>query len=277
MADTLTNGYGGTTGDSLVTRKPIVQSGSTYYVDVTTGNAAYTGLDRKMPLAALSAAVAAASAGDTIIMLDGHTETISAALAISAQLTIIGEGSSSGVPTVILTLNHATADIFTVSAHNCQFRNIKIAVPAQATTGSMFTLSGDGGLLDNVHIDVNDENNANAVAFAAGANHWFFRNCTFTSAETDTTSTAKPYPPILIGGDISGLRMEGCVLDGGAEGFEDGSSNNWALDGSAFDITSGMAIENLSLLRGAIVKLKGTSTVGYINVQTSSGSAGVYW
>lgn len=277
MANHYSNGIGGTTGDSLVLRAPLVASGTIWYVDSSTGDASYPGTDRKFPLATLGAAVTASSAGDIIVLLGTHAETTTAVITLSKRLTIVGEGSSSGVPTATLTHNHASADMISVEVDGCQLKNIKIDAPSQATTGNMIAIltNIDGTILDNIHIDVDQNSDAYAIDMAATANCTYFTGCKFVSTETDATSTNKPFPPVGLSGNLSFLRMDSCIFDGGTVGFEDGSSQNRAFEGSANDVT-GIHVEALTLLRGADFAV-GSSTVGYINVATATGSSKVIW
>lgn len=275
MAEYVPNGIGGTTGDSLVTASPLYMSGTIWYVDSSTGDDTYTGTDRKFPFATLGAAVSAGSAGDMIVLLGTHDETLTAAVAVSAQTSIIGEGSSSGTPTAQLTLNHATADMLTFSALGCELKNVLINEPSQSTTGTMITVggTGDGFRAENVHINMNANNATNAVAFSAAADHCRLVDCVLTS--TATAVASKPFPAILIGGNLTHFHIDGCTFDGGTVGFEDGSSNNWAVDGSSFDVTT-LQIHGTSLLRGANMKFS-SSTTGYVHIATATGSSRVEW
>ncbi|MEY4931756.1 MAG: hypothetical protein RLZZ403_76, partial [Pseudomonadota bacterium] len=99
------NGIGGSTGDSLALAKPLMMSGSVWYVDSATGTdaAGSAGKDRSKPLATLATAVSNASDDDIIVFFDGHEETLTSAQTLGKRLSLIGEGSDAGVPTVTFT------------------------------------------------------------------------------------------------------------------------------------------------------------------------------
>jgi hypothetical protein len=286
MPKLLPNGIGGSSGDSLVSVKPLQISGTVWYVDSQTGNASYTGKDRLHPLATLGAAVTASSAGDIIVCLSGHTEEVSAAIALASRRTIIGEGFSAGKPTVKLTLAHATADIFALAtaAGGSQFRNLHFQPPGKAVTpgaasGSFIACdvanTPTSVIVKGCYFDHDQYCDGFGIRLRPTCNYWHVVNCVFTSTETSTTATNKPQPAMSISGAITGLYMDGCVFDGGTVGFDDGSDNPWAFDGSAA-ATTDFHCEQLSLLRGADMKLH-ANTTGWVNVQTSTGMAMVEW
>src|SRR5689334_19357234 len=95
------NGVGGSTGASLATAAPLYASGQVWYVSSTTGvdGASPAGLDRVKPLATLAQAYTNAAAGDFIVCLSGHVETLTSAQTIGkADIKLVGEGTGSSRP-----------------------------------------------------------------------------------------------------------------------------------------------------------------------------------
>lgn len=277
------NGIGGTTGDSLALAKPLYTSKTIYFVDSQTGDASYSGKDRKSPFATIAQAISDISTNDEhiVVCLDGHTEEVSTTITLGQRVTIVGEGSSSGVPTVKLTVGHASNDVITVGAVDCEIRNIyflppgNAASPAASTASMIDAATFDGLRIIGCKFDVDEHSNAAAVLIGTGADRVRIVNSTFTSVETSTTAGTRPFPAVDVAGAILALELDGCVFDGGVEGFNDGSGNNWAFDGSAAAIT-GLRAVNMSLLRGGDFKIH-TSTTGYVSVPTSTGSSTVVW
>lgn len=111
---------------------PVVGSGIPiaeryFFVCSVTGGAGFDGLSPQTPLSTIDLAVGkcTASRGDTIIVLPGHVETVTAASGLAvdvAGINIIGVGQGSLRPTI----NYTTATTATtvVSAANCVMRNI---------------------------------------------------------------------------------------------------------------------------------------------------------
>ncbi len=83
--------YSGT-GDALVSEAPLMVSGTVYYVDSTTGSDSNAGTREDIPFATLGAAVAAAIAHDTIVLMPSHFQILTAGLTVSvAGLRLWGQ------------------------------------------------------------------------------------------------------------------------------------------------------------------------------------------
>lgn len=266
-----TNGIGGSTGDSLALAKPLSMSGNVWYVYGTTGvdAASPAGQNREKPLATLAQALTNAADDDIVVFLSGHTQTLTAAAAISKRLTFVGEGSSAGVPTVIFTNNSAAAGLFTVSGVSVQFRNIKFAANAQTNAVARVITSAAKPTFIGCYFQCGATDTGPAVSLNTGTTHPSFVNCTFVS--TGTLTTAQPESALKSGAALADLTMKGCVFSAGTVGF----SNFYALDMSVGACTQ-MVIEDLSLLLGADAKFHASST-GYVNVQTATGGSKVVW
>lgn len=269
----LANGIGGSLGDALVTAKPLLMTGKIWYVYNTTGvdGASPLGLERSAPLATLAQAHTNAADGDLIVCLSGHAETLSSVLTVSKRVCIVGEGTASGIPTVTLTLGGAANNIFTLTGVRVQLRNLKFKPRTAAATGSYISTATANHYIKGCYFEMDENSDGPGVLLASGANLLHFENCTWIS--TETTLAQKPDSAFRNSAALTGLRMFGCVFDGGTVGFATSAGNPWAFDGNAGAITD-FHFENLSLLRGADMRID-PSSVGYVNVQTSSGSVRV--
>lgn len=123
-------------------------TGNTYYVDSVNGNVNNNGLQPDQAVITLQAAITAATAnhGDAIILMPGHTESISSATALNlskAGVAIIGVGIGTQRPK--LTLDTANTATITVSANDIYIENVvfvanflAIAVLFTITTAKQF-------------------------------------------------------------------------------------------------------------------------------------------
>ena len=123
---------------------PLMQThpGAVFWVDSTTGSNGNAGTFAR-PFSTIDYAIGrcTASRGDIIMVKPGHTETVSAAGGIAADVAgvaVIGLGVGSNRPTV--TLDTATTATVSVSAANFTFKNI-IFTANFADIVSVFTLT----------------------------------------------------------------------------------------------------------------------------------------
>ncbi len=140
-----------------------VISGDVYWVGATAGaswvagsNSVATAGEKETPFATIDYAIGkcTASNGDMIYVLPGHTETVSAAGGITADvagISIIGLGNGKLKPKITLS---ATASTIAVSADNVTFKNIEI-VPGIADIVSVFYITGASCTLDGISCTTN--------------------------------------------------------------------------------------------------------------------------
>lgn len=111
------------------------QKGRTVYVDsslATAGNGDSWG----GALLTLAAAILAAVAGDTILIAQGHTETLTTPTLSKNDVTIIGLGLGARRPTFSL---GAAASTITITGAGCQFNNVRF-LATFANVAACFTL-----------------------------------------------------------------------------------------------------------------------------------------
>lgn len=268
------NGIGGTTGDTLVTCKPIQHSGDVWFVNSVGGvdAASPAGKDREKPLATLGQAYTNAAAGDIICLLSGHTETLVAMLLINKTLTIVGEGLSSGIPTVQLKINAAAAGLLTLNTA-IVMRNIRFPASVQSNTGPGANVGkvrvGNGSCqLIGCYFEQSGLDQLPAVSIAAAVNVCRVDGCTFVS--TATAVTTRPTYGLFHEGALTDLDVVGTTFSDGTVGFS----------GAAWDGSTGIATRvrgvGVSALLGADI-VQHASSVGYINVQTATGGGRLEW
>ena len=274
----LPNGIGDTLGDALVTNSPLEVNGNVWYVHYGTGTDAVSpaGQNRQDPLKTLGQAVTNSAAGDVIVLMDGHEETIAATVTINKHLTIVGAGSSGGYPTVKLANNQAAAAMIACTTNAClHFRNIWFEEEVQAnsspkiTTNSVYVFC-----MENCYMQLGQYDDDFGVELGSTIMA-MFRNCTFIS--TATSVATQPYAAVGVNtaaASIGCVYMDGVSIDGGTYGW----SNYHALELSQNinDQPLTVSIINLSLLRGSDMRIDKDS-VGWVNVATRTGGVRVDW
>jgi hypothetical protein len=253
----LPNGLGGTSGDSLITRRPLDTQGCTpWYVHYGTGSDAASprGKHRFAPLQTLAQAVTNASSGDIIVLMDGHEETFTSAVTVNKDLTIVGEGTSGGRPTVKLTNNQAgNAKLLNVTASNYfQLRNVWLEENLHATLNSaarVFISNCASARIDGCYMQCGDKDGGIGIQFGGAVT--VIQNCTFVCTSTTTS------PNSAVGNNATNpatiVVLRNNVFDGNANPTFSGYST-W----SAVDMTVGAAVavsnvwgEGNSFIRGA--------------------------
>jgi hypothetical protein len=119
----------------------LLTTGNVWFVN-SAGSGSADGQSPQTALRTVAAGVAAATAGDTVLVLPGHAETISTATsfgAMSKAVQIVGLGTGSLRPTFTYTAPTAT---IAVSAANVSFTNcIFVAGVGGADVAAAFTLT----------------------------------------------------------------------------------------------------------------------------------------
>lgn len=261
------SGVGETLGDTFVTTHPIYVGASIFYVH-SSGSDSFHGREKKHPKATLANAVSNAFAGDIIVLLDGHTETLTSAVAINKRLLIVGAGQSAGKPTVKFTPNSAGAHLFNISAGGVELRNIWFEENAQANVDAKILVSASLFRMVGCYVECNGNDDSHALYLTATSGVYEIRNTTFIS--TSTTAATAPYTAVRTVAATERMLLDGVTFDGGTVGWEGGNAYD---EGAA---TTQLIGENVSLLRGSDMDIHADS-IGYVIVPTSNGGSVVYW
>lgn len=271
MTNLLTNGLTGQ-GDQLLTATPLYMSGQVWFVNSATGVDAggARGQSENQPLATLSQAINNSSNYDLVVLMDGHTETLASALLLSKTLTVIGAGSSGGRPTAKINFDANESSELTINTADSQIRNVWFGASLNVSnTNPRVLVTQSGVRMIGCYFDCDQYDDGPALRLNTGANNFECLNTTFVS--TATSIANRPDSAIYIAAAIANCKLDGVVIDGGAYGF----AQLYALDGTSAATTM-MMIENMSLLRGADIKLH-ASTTGYVNPATVTGSSKTVW
>lgn len=161
----------------LRSRNLIRTQGDTYYVDSGSGSdSASRGKTPDKPFASVDYAIGQCTAnqGDTIIVLPGHTETISGATSLVADVagvSIIGLGVGGDRPTFTFT---AAASTISITAASVKLSNVLLIsnFTGGVTTGITVGANADGLLLENIEMQetANTKEWLIGISIAAGCN-----------------------------------------------------------------------------------------------------------
>lgn len=273
MSNLLQNGTGETVGDSLASSSPIYMSGNVWFVSSLTGTdaAGTAGKNKEKPLATLNQAVTNAAGGDLIVLLTGHTETRTTAIAITKSLTIVGIGTTSGKPSVQLKNNSAAASLltFTTADIECEIRNVYF--PAQVQSCSATKISNTQGCLrfDGCYFEANAFDTAAVITMPTAGTESKFEFVNSTMVSTGTSITSQPLVGITASALTCHARFDGAIFDDGTYGWSGDYALSVTMSGSACCLRG----VGISQLRGAAVNL-GIVRVWW-QVSTSSGGARV--
>lgn len=252
-------------------------SGSIFFVHSGTGNASFSGTDAARPLPTVDAAInlTTASKGDIIIVMPGHSESISGSGASSitadvAGVAIIGLGWGNLRPLITL---HTTGTFITVSANNVLLKNLRIATDVDAVV-KCFSITGAGVTLDAV--DFVETAACAALQFVlttAAADDLTIQNCSWV--QTQTAATALQEWIKLVGTDRARIinnfaNLKGFATSNPANGVIVGgttAANDVYIEGNRFISTNSTGTIPLSLL---------ANTTGYVaNNGVASGKTAI--
>jgi len=188
-----------------------------YFVSSTLGSDGNEG-NMSYPYATIDYAIGrcTASRGSVIVVLPGHTETVTAAGGITldvAGVQIIGMGTGSLRPTVNFT-TAATASVV-VSAANCTIKNVLFTGGVDELANPIHVQAADFALVDCEWRDVTGQA-TDVVLTTAAANRMLIKNFRFDGAAAAGANAGIA----IVGGDrivIDGLYMDGNFAVGGID------------------------------------------------------------
>ena len=226
---------------------PLLTMGNIYHVDsgATTADDDNAGTNPKQPLATIDGAVGKCTAnnGDVILVHPGHSETYSAAGALTldvAGVTIIGMGVGNSRPTITFD-TAATVDI-DVTAADVQIHNIIISMN-YADVVEVFDLSAAGFVVNGCRF-VDTATNMNFVDLIKGTttdnqcDRLEFTNNVVISPDTGNNGI------IDIGGDIDGVVFNDNDITLGVANSE-----------AIISVATGKDVTNCRILRNYIYRL----------------------
>lgn len=245
MSFTLSSGLREATGDSLVTSTNTLRvSGTVYWLDSVTGDNANDGVDKMRPVATLAQAITNATDDDIIVVLSTHNESIGSQVTISKRLTIVGAGSSGGVPTAKFTRNF-NGVMFSAAADCVRLLNLKFPASTAASASNRINSAGSGLYVKGCYFESGADDTGPALNLAG--DYPTIEGTTFVS----TSAGVAPYPALYWSTTRVGIRIKDVVGNSGTVGFKHSSHvGSPFADGLAGE-ARGISVEGLTLLNGA--------------------------
>lgn len=256
------NGAGGTTGADLAILERVAASGLYYYVGnaVTGASDANSGKDRGKPLLTTAQAYSNASAGDTIVYLANHAETIGVAVTLAkAALSLVGEGTGATVPRLTCSAGIA---MFDVTAAGVLLDNILFPASTSAPTARV-RVGAAGTIMNALQFECGASDTTRALSFVTGGSDARLTNSTFTSV------AATPAVGIEIINAFAGLTMDRVTFDGGSFEWSD-----FAFKGTA--AVTRLRASRIYQFAGSDVSLA-TGTTGLWQSEGSTGNSRFTW
>ncbi len=258
---------GGFPGGVSIRGLPILNthSGNVFWVSSTRGSDGNKGTPAR-PFATIDYAIGrcTASNGDVIMVMEGHSETVSAAGGIAsdvAGVTIVGMGVGNQRP--VVNMGVATTATITVSAANVSWRNMRIlstfadVVTAFDVTAAGFSMVGctlgdsavNLNLLSAVKCTSTTDGNANGIVLVANQ---------FISQDAATLGF------VIFAADVLGATIEDNIIVSEGTGLA-----------TIFTCVTGKDIRMLSCQRNKLSSKATAGNLGYSNDTASPNNSGV--
>jgi hypothetical protein len=194
-------------------------TGKVYYVSSTKGSNGNIGTDPDFPLATIAAAQSAATAsvGDMVVVLPGHSETLTAALTLSkAGVTYTGLGNGLLRPTIT---GNGTIDAIDITGANITVENFQFPAPGTDDQTADINVSGAGVTIRNTyHIgSQTSKNKTDIITVASGANDLLIEGMQAYNVTVDCVSAisleAAVARPVIQNCLIQGTFSTAAVMD----------------------------------------------------------------
>lgn len=260
-------GLGLSSGSALLTAGHMLTSTNVWYVHSGTGSdaAGPRGKDQVRPLATTAQAMTNSSAGDWIVYLSGHTETITSSVAIGGARVFASAGIGNDRARIT---RGANIVLFGVSAAGVWFDNIYFPQSTVAAASTRINM-GAQGKISGCYFECGANDTGAAVDIGGSVGVQIVGDTYFVS--TGTALTAQP--SIAVQNSINtatDLTMDKVVFNGGSVGW----SNQFAFQGT--QNIARIAATNIDLLNDSDMTITSGSS-GFIQVRNKSGSSRIVW
>lgn len=261
------NGIGATTGHDIVTADTAFwalsgasSNGAVFYVGPGgTDAVAPAGFRREAPLATLAQAHTNASAGDKIILLPNHVETLASAQTFNkANITVVSEGVGANRARFIC---GGSINMFDVTAAGVEFLNIYFPASTVAPSAARIRTAAAGTILEDCQFDCGAADTVRAIQYLNGASYAQIRGTTFTATAAGSIGAFI----VDSGATMAGLLLRDVTVDGGSFGW---TSTSIQVSGTL----TGVKGLRVNLLNNSDAYW-GSAPTGYVSVGVTSGSS----
>lgn len=185
-------------------------TGNYWFVSSTAGSNGNSGKSAKQPFATIAQAQSAATAsnGDVVVIMPGHTETLTAALTLSkAGVSYIGLGSGGLKPSI--TVNGAI-DGISITGANVRVENIHFPAPETDDATAMINIAAAGVVVNEISGigSQTAKNFTDGITVTAAGNDSVISNYKLRNVVVDMVSA------ISLEGASAGVEIVGCNIQG---------------------------------------------------------------
>jgi hypothetical protein len=168
----------------------VFTTGTVYYVSSTSGSNENIGTDPAFPKATVAGAQSAATAskGDIVVILPGHTETLTAALTLSkAGVGYVGLGYGSMRPTFT---GNGAIDAISVTGANVMIANVRFPAPeTDDQTADINVAASNCQIISTYHIGSQTaKNKTDMITVAAGGDDLYVEDVRAFNTVVDCVS-----------------------------------------------------------------------------------------
>uniref|UniRef100_A0A6H1ZBT1 Pectate lyase n=1 Tax=viral metagenome TaxID=1070528 RepID=A0A6H1ZBT1_9ZZZZ len=165
----------------------ITTTGKFFFVSSATGSDSNDGLSTDYPFATIEYAIenhVTASKGDVILVMPGHTETLTSTVTLSADdVSIIGLGPTPGCS--LITTATADIDMFNITGDDCLIENLSFSNTGTLTsTFEMIDVDASRVMIKNCKFDLGNKDKVEGVNLAAAEVDNVITECQFISPDT---------------------------------------------------------------------------------------------
>ena len=184
--------------------------GNIFYVDSVTGSNSDTGTSPVTAVATIDYAIGLCTAnnGDVILVLQGHAETVTAAITCDvAGVTIIGLGEGNQRPVIT---GSGTIDAITVTAAGVVLENLRFAAPAVDAQTAHVNVAAAGCVLRDLKMigSAGSENVVDMITIATGGDDCLIEGVRMYNVTVDCVSG------IDIEAAIARAEIRNCLIEG---------------------------------------------------------------
>lgn len=193
--------------------------GNVWYVSSLTGSNDNVGNDPAFPKATIAGAQSAATAskGDVVIILPGHTETVTAAITLSkAGVSYIGLGTGTLRPSIT---GNGTIDAINVTGANVTIENVQFPAPGTDDQTADINVAAAGVTIRNTyHIgSTTSKNKTDIITVASGGDDLLVEGVSAYNTVVDCVSwlslEAAVARPVIRNCNIQGQFSTGVLMD----------------------------------------------------------------
>lgn len=187
---TLPNGALFNTTQTFLGAGNLFSTGTVYFVSSATGSNDNNGTDVSTPKATIAGAQSAATAskGDVVVILPGHTETLTSVLTLSkAGVNYIGLGQGNLRPTIT---GNGTIDAISITGANITLQNINFAAPETDDQTAHVNVAAAGATLRGLRMigSQTSKNVTDMITVASGADDLLVEGCVAYNTVVDCVS-----------------------------------------------------------------------------------------